>query len=235
MSTSQTMSSQPLTPNSLPSVEKRVSFNIKRNVYVELQTQEFDSFFVYYNKAEYECIKDDCRAIIQMIKTSTPGAEDCVRGLECRTLTGMNRAQKNRRRALRAVMNELCRQEDEGEHDPEMLAVLYKGYSRHSLIQAKRMGTRDAAEARNIALERFDTSKDESCDFTESSVDNDSSTMSLSSNAGSAASDLDDSSVKSDKKEMTCKRICSNRLRRLTLEIQNTRRLSRRWGNGKRR
>jgi hypothetical protein len=102
-------------------------------------------------------------------------------------------------------MNELCRQEDEGEHDPEMLAVLYKGYSRHSLIQAKFMGTRDAAEARTIALERFDTSKDESCDFTESSpVDNDGSTMSLSSNAGSAASDLDDSSVKT-----TNSRTCS--------------------------
>jgi hypothetical protein len=235
MPNSQTMPSQPLTPTAPPCVEKRVSFNSKRNVYVELQTQEFDSFFVYYNKAEYEGIKDDCQAIIQMIKTSTlhVGAEDSVRGLECRTLTGKRRTQKNRRRALRAVMNELCRQEDEGEHDPEMLAVLYKGYSTHSLIQAQRTGTRDAAEARHIALERFETFKDESCDFTVSSVDNDSSTMSLSSNAGSLASDLDESSVNSDKKKMSCKKICSNRLRRITLEIQNRRRLPRRWSNGK--
>jgi hypothetical protein len=156
----QTMYSQQLTPNSSPWVEKRVSFNTNRNVHVELQTQEFDSFFVYYNKAEYECIKDDCEAIIQMIKTSTSGVEDCPRGLEGKVRMGMRRTQNNRRRALMAVMEEQCRQGDEGVHDPEMLAVLYKGYSTHCLTQAQRMGTRDAAVARNIA-EIFDTFKDE--------------------------------------------------------------------------
>jgi hypothetical protein len=201
------MSSQPLTPNSPPCVEKRVSFNTKRNEYVNLRTQKFDSFFVYYNKAEYECIKDNCQAIIQTIKTSTPGAEDCVRGLEKMTITGMRRAHNNRRRALQTVMDERCHKEDEGEHDPEMLAIIYKGYSLHSLIQAQRMGARDAAEARKIALERFETFKDESCDFFTVSTDNtDISTMSLSS-SGSAASNLHESSVKIGKKKMSCKRM----------------------------
>jgi hypothetical protein len=162
---------------------------------------------VYYNKAEYECIKDNCRAIIQTIKTSTPGAEDCVRGLEKMTLTGMRQTQNNRRRALQTVMDEQCHQEDEGEHDPEILAIIYKGYSLHSLIQAQRMGTRDAAEVRKIALERFETFKDESCDFfTVSTGDTDISTTSLSS-SGSAASNLDESSVKSGKKKISCKRL----------------------------
>jgi hypothetical protein len=199
------MSSQSLTPNSSSgAVQKRVNFNSNCNESCAPQTQEFDSFFVYYNKAEYECIKDDCHAVLLMIKTSVPGAEDFFRGLEGRTLTGMRRAQNNRRRARWAVMDEVCRQEDEGEHDPEMLAVLYKGYSTHSLIQAQRMGKRDAAVAKNIALERFDTfkKKDEACDdFTAYTVDT--------TDTASMASDLldEESSLKSDKKKMSCKRM----------------------------
>jgi hypothetical protein len=162
------MPTKQLHPYSPPCVQKKVRLNSDHNTYIEAPIQDFDHFFAYYSKEEYEGINDEVKAAVKLMQLLWSESESFTsRGLRCKTPVGSRRKSSNRRksnnrrRARQAVLEEQFREENESEQDADLLAEIYKGFTSHCLRQAQRTGTQDAAVARAISRETEEVCKDD--------------------------------------------------------------------------
>ena len=165
-----------MTP-STSSSPKFVSFSTTQDKLVQVHDMDAmtidEGVSTWYNKDDYDRIKNDAQCTIQFVLDSDPQTKQyrsimnerleakgyCLRGLENRVdPIAARRSAKDVARAWYAVMEEQARQTRKdilGEQDSEnnsnnfqtLLANVYHGYTRTSQLQALRQGSNDEKEA----------------------------------------------------------------------------------------
>jgi len=103
----------------------------------------------WYQLDELKEIKRSRKALVKRMEAGEEldECEDCVRGLETKTKTGNRLRQSEILAASAAVLDEQDLQDEKGEVDLDMIATVYRMYTRHSQSQAESRGKADAEEA----------------------------------------------------------------------------------------
>ena len=115
----------------------------------EMEQSEIESY--WYSKSEFGLIKLQIQTLAErMARHKRDDDEHCYRGLEYKSKIIGKRRKIRKRQAWSAVFEEQKRQQNEGEIDEEVLAEVYKGYSRMCCNEAFRAGVRDEEIASSI-------------------------------------------------------------------------------------
>ena len=130
--------------------QRAVTFDLAKNTLYqwEKQTNIEDMSKVYYVREDYERIEDENDITLyeaSQMKSKKELQESttcCVRGLECKTPLGAKRRSTNKKRSRKVVL--------QNQHDLEMLAQVYSGYSKACQTQATRLGKYDEMIAKQI-------------------------------------------------------------------------------------
>jgi hypothetical protein len=138
----------------LPEPKKQVSFHPFTEVYPVLHINDYllsEVQTVWYSKSELQTIRDDCRRTVtaMMVVMTKDGrlcacGEDsyyyyCTRGLEHRTIQGIQHKRHCRVAAWDAVLDEQDFQNKHGVSDPERIAYLYHLTCSKSIELAQQM------------------------------------------------------------------------------------------------
>jgi hypothetical protein len=140
----------------LPKPKKQVSFYPLIAVYPVLHIDDYslsEALNVWYSKSEFQAFRDDCRRTVSamMVKDGSLYACDndstnhsitdgnCARGLEHRTIQGIQHKRQCREVAWVAVLKEQDWQNKHGVSDPERIAYLYHMACSKSIRSAQQM------------------------------------------------------------------------------------------------
>lgn len=123
----------------------------------ELSDDEYRSLWI--TAEEFMQSKQEYVAVIRMMMKTIgdfPETEDCCpRGLEFKTKDGSRRRKRIKQRACYAVLEEQDVQRDEGIHDPDFIAEIYKEVTTQASLEALNRGLKD----QKIMLELLDESQ----------------------------------------------------------------------------
>ena len=139
---------------STTTTRRAVTFDLAKNTLCQWEQQTLsieDISKVYYVREDYERIEDDNDLALyeaSQMKSKKELQESttcCLRGLECKTPAGTKRRSTNKNRSRKVVL--------QNQHDLEMLAQVYSGYSKACQTQATRLGKYDEMIAKQIYKE----------------------------------------------------------------------------------
>jgi hypothetical protein len=106
-------------------------------------------FAIWYGPRDYQTIKKNIFLMLRKMKKGEKieeNDEQTVRGIERRTAQGVNLRQKNKLKAMTALLDEQDRQFENGEQNDELLAEAYSNATYHSQEEAYALGLKDQAE-----------------------------------------------------------------------------------------
>jgi hypothetical protein len=96
-----------------------------------------------------KAVEESRRTVRSMIQGKCIETHMCMRGLECRTLSGIIKRKHNKAAGYFAVEDEQLRQSANDAYDPQALANEYISSTRHSVAAARNQGDRDRHEVVN--------------------------------------------------------------------------------------
>lgn len=119
---------------------------IHRNEYTEQEKSD-----AFYNKRDIAEMKNRVKSDSFLIESGLSELIDdgCERGLECRTLYGITKKNRNRTRAFLAVKLEILSQKEIGYTNHQMIADVYREYSIPCHKSAQLIGQQDAIAAKS--------------------------------------------------------------------------------------
>jgi len=144
------------TRQSSTGTKTRVSFNPRARIRlvptVESYSQEETDAY-WYSSEDLTMIMNDVCSIVERMERNQPMDEttECTRGLEKRTRTSIESRKGERVQMLEAVAREYYMQK-QYDHDPEVLANMYKRRCAQDQESARLIGTVDEEEALRIFL-----------------------------------------------------------------------------------
>jgi hypothetical protein len=135
-----------------PKIRKNVSISDRPAIVHEIKSldtyNEEERKGTWFTRKEFSDIKMSYKDIIRRMRNREylqDTEELSTRGLEGRSSAGARSRQLVVSAGILAVLNEQQLQKKEGRNDPEILAIIYRQHSYHSLQAAALMGRRDEA------------------------------------------------------------------------------------------
>ena len=126
---------------------QNVSFALSKNEIHRIPTwTELDESAIWYTRAEYKQLKQNCLADVSNMRQGLPECEEyCYRGLEFKKENGYQRRQSNRITARNSVFLEQDIQFDSGICSPDQISMVYQRCTSHCQFEAWERGVQDAA------------------------------------------------------------------------------------------
>mmetsp|Transcript_23175 Transcript_23175/g.37682 ORF Transcript_23175/g.37682 Transcript_23175/m.37682 type:complete len:209 (+) Transcript_23175:103-729(+) len=136
--------------------KKTVSFKSTVRVFPVLHINEYSDEEVassWWSRGEMKEIRQYLRIVVAMMNENDPKANDCIehctRGLEQCTSAASAAKKRRREAAIDEVLEEQWLQEENGEHDEEMIASIYQEYSGPAKTFARVLGQRDEKDVQD--------------------------------------------------------------------------------------
>jgi hypothetical protein len=146
-------------PTSLPiSPKKSLSFDpaVTFREVSRLANSSNEMKSLYYCKRDYQNFKQNDKKMINLMETSRFPVDSCMkctRGLEGKTMEGKCKKAFLRVESQIAVLTEQMLQQEEGEYDPEMIARVYKDFTREATEEAQDLAKSDAEYVRENVID----------------------------------------------------------------------------------